>query len=65
MEFGCFVQLLDVGVDGLLQLTALRDDDYAMTRDGGQWHGQRSGRRFGARHAPARAWSPRSIRWKG
>ena len=46
VEFGCFVQLLDVGVDGLLHLTALRDDDYAMTRDGGQWQGRRSGRKF-------------------
>lgn len=47
VEFGCFVQLLDVGADGLLHLTALRDDDYAMTRDGGQWQGRRSGRKFG------------------
>jgi ribonuclease R len=47
VEFGCFVQLLGVGADGLLHLTALRDDDYAMTRDGGQWQGRRSGRKFG------------------
>ena len=47
VEFGCFVQLLGIGVDGLLHLTALRDDDYAMTRDGGQWQGRRSGRKFG------------------
>ena len=46
-EFGCFVQLLDVGVDGLLHLTAMSDDDYQMSRDGGQWIGRRSGRRFG------------------
>jgi ribonuclease R len=46
-EFGCFVQLLDVGVDGLLHLTALSDDDYQMSRDGGVWIGRRSGRRFG------------------
>jgi ribonuclease R len=46
VEFGCFVQLLGVGADGLLHLTALRDDDYAMTRDGGQWQGRRSGRKF-------------------
>jgi len=46
-EFGCFVQLLDVGVDGLLHLTALSDDDYHMSRDGGVWIGKRSGRRFG------------------
>ena len=46
VEFGCFVQLLGVGADGLLHLTALRDDDYAMTRDGGQWQGRRTGRKF-------------------
>ncbi len=45
-EFGCFVQLLDVGVDGLLPLAALRDDEYTMGRDGGQWIGARSGRRL-------------------
>lgn len=45
-EFGCFVQLLDIGVDGLLHLTALKDDDYQMSRDGGQWVGRRTGRRF-------------------
>ncbi|HZT56822.1 MAG TPA: VacB/RNase II family 3'-5' exoribonuclease, partial [Burkholderiaceae bacterium] len=44
VEFGCFIQLLGVGVDGLLHLSALRDDDYVMTRDGGQWRGRRSGR---------------------
>ena len=46
VEFGCFVQLLSVGVDGLLHMSALDDDQYAMTRDGGQWQGRRSGRRF-------------------
>ena len=45
-EFGCFVQLLALGVDGLLSLAALRDDDYVMARDGGQWIGQRSKRRL-------------------
>ena len=47
VEFGCFVRLLSVDVDGLLHLSALSDDDYAMTRDGGQWQGRRSGRKFG------------------
>ncbi len=47
VEFGCFVQLLGVGVDGLLHLSALDDDQYLMTRDGGQWQGKRSGRKFG------------------
>jgi len=45
-EFGCFVQLLALGVDGLLALASLRDDDYQMARDGGQWLGQRSKRRL-------------------
>jgi len=45
-EFGCFVQLLALGVDGLLALAALRDDNYQMARDGGQWLGQRSKRRL-------------------
>jgi len=45
-EFGCFVQLLVMGVDGLLALSSLRDDDYQMARDGGQWLGQRSKRRL-------------------
>jgi ribonuclease R len=45
-EFGCFVQLLSMGVDGLLALSSLRDDDYQMARDGGQWLGQRSKRRL-------------------
>jgi ribonuclease R len=45
-EFGCFVQLLALGVDGLLSLSSLRDDDYVMARDGGQWIGQRSKRRL-------------------
>jgi ribonuclease R len=46
-EFGCFVQILEASVDGLLHLTALSDDDYQMSRDGGVWIGKRSGRRFG------------------
>lgn len=46
MEFGCFVQLLALGVDGLLSLAALRDDNYQMARDGGQWLGERTGRRL-------------------
>ncbi len=46
MEFGCFVQLLDVGADGLLSLAALRDDVYQMARGGGEWIGTHSGRRL-------------------
>jgi ribonuclease R len=46
MEFGCFIQLLEVGVDGLLPLAALYGDDYQMAPEGGQWIGARSGRRL-------------------
>src|SRR6202140_1560936 len=45
VEFGCFVQLLALGVDGLLPLASLRDDNYQMARDGGQWIGEHSNRR--------------------
>jgi ribonuclease R len=46
MEFGCFVQLLGLGVDGLLPLASLRDDDYQMARDGTHWIGKHSKRRL-------------------
>ncbi len=44
VEFGCFVQLLDLSVDGLLHLDNLRDDDYLMEEHGHAWRGSRSGR---------------------
>jgi DNA-directed RNA polymerase subunit E'/Rpb7 len=40
------VQLLALGVDGLLPLATLRDDDYEMARDGAQWIGKHSKRRL-------------------
>jgi len=46
VEFGCFVQILDVAVDGLLHIDALRDDQYVMEEDGHAWRGQRTGRRL-------------------
>jgi ribonuclease R len=46
VEFGCFVQILDVSVDGLLHTDALRDDDYIMEDDGLAWTGRRNGRRL-------------------
>jgi ribonuclease R len=46
MEFGCFVQLLGMGVDGLLHLASLRGDDFQMARDGSQWIGKHSKRRL-------------------
>jgi ribonuclease R len=46
VEFGCFVQILDVAVDGLLHLENLRDDEYMMEPDGHAWVGRRKGRRL-------------------
>jgi ribonuclease R len=47
VEFGCFVQLLEPRIDGLLHLASLAGDDFTMTRDGAQWQGKRTGRRLG------------------
>jgi len=46
VEFGCFVQILEVAVDGLLHINNLRDDLYVMEEDGHAWRGRRSGRRL-------------------
>ena len=46
VEFGCFVQILDVAVDGLLHINNLRDDLYVMEEDGHAWRGQHTGRRL-------------------
>ncbi len=46
VEFGCFVQIIDVGVDGLLHLDNLRDDEYQMEDGGHAWRGRRTGRRL-------------------
>jgi ribonuclease R len=46
VEFGCFVQILDVATDGLLHIDSLRDDEYIMEEDGHSWTGQRTGRRL-------------------
>jgi ribonuclease R len=46
VEFGCFVQILDVAVDGLLHIDSLRDDQYVMEPDGHAWRGRRNGRRL-------------------
>ena len=48
VEFGCFVQILDVGIDGLLHVDNLRDDDYVMTDDGHGWSGRNNKRRLRA-----------------
>ena len=46
VEFGCFVQILDVAVDGLMHIDRLRDDEYVMEDHGHAWRGRRSGRRL-------------------
>jgi ribonuclease R len=46
VEFGCFVQILEVTVDGLLHIDNLRDDDYVMDEGGHAWVGRRHGRRL-------------------
>ena len=46
VEFGCFVQILEVTVDGLLHVNNLRDDEYVMDESGHAWIGRRRGRRL-------------------
>jgi ribonuclease R len=46
VEFGCFVQILEVAVDGLLRIESLRDDLYEMEEHGHGWRGRRTGRRL-------------------
>jgi ribonuclease R len=48
VEFGCFVQILEVAIDGLLHLDRLADDLYEMEPDGHGWRGRRTGRRLRA-----------------
>ncbi len=47
VEFGAFVQLTSVGVDGLLHIDNLRDDEYVMEPGGRAWVGRSSKRRLG------------------
>ncbi|HEV8442394.1 MAG TPA: RNB domain-containing ribonuclease, partial [Steroidobacteraceae bacterium] len=47
VEFGAFVQLTAVGVDGLLHIDNLRDDEYQMEPGGRGWVGRASKRRLG------------------
>jgi ribonuclease R len=47
VEFGAFVQLTAIGVDGLLHLDNLRDDDYVMEHGGRAWVGRNLKRRLG------------------
>ncbi|MGH7328321.1 MAG: ribonuclease R, partial [Polyangiaceae bacterium] len=46
VEFGCFVQILAVSVDGLLHVDSLGDDEYVMDESGHAWIGRRRGRRL-------------------
>ena len=46
VDFGCFVQILDVGVDGLLHIDNLRDDQYEMHEGGHAWVGRRTKRQL-------------------
>jgi ribonuclease R len=47
VEFGAFVQLTSVGIDGLLHIDNLRDDEYHMEHGGRAWVGRESKRRLG------------------
>ncbi len=46
VEFGCFVQLTAVGVDGLLHIDNLRDDEFVMEEGGRAWRGTVTKRRL-------------------
>jgi ribonuclease R len=46
VEFGAFVQLTAIGVDGLLHIDNLRDDEYVMEPGGRAWVGRTSKRRL-------------------
>jgi ribonuclease R len=46
VEFGCFVQIVELAVDGLLHLEALKDDEYVMEDGGHAWVGKRTRRRL-------------------
>lgn len=47
VEYGCFVQLRGIGVDGLLRLDALADDEYVMEPNGQAWFAARRKLRLG------------------
>jgi ribonuclease R len=46
VESGCFVQLLAIGVDGLVRIESLLDDEYVMEESGHAWVGRRRKRRL-------------------
>ena len=47
VEFGAFVQLTAIGVDGLLHIDNLRDDEYVQEHGGRAWVGRNTKRRLG------------------
>lgn len=47
VEFGCFVQILEVAADGLLHTAALSDDLYELDAGGHAWVGKKTKRRLG------------------
>jgi len=47
VEFGCFVQILEVAADGLLHMATLTDDVYELDAGGHAWVGRKSKRRLG------------------
>ena len=62
VEFGCFVQILEVMVDGLLHLDNLRDDEYVMEESGHAWVGRLRGRRLrGGGHVRVRVTAVNAI----
>ena len=47
VEYGCFVQLRGIGIDGLLRLEALDDDEYTMEANGQAWFAKRHKQKIG------------------
>jgi ribonuclease R len=47
VEYGCFVQLRGIGIDGLLRLDSLDDDEYVMESNGQAWFAKRRKQRLG------------------
>ena len=47
VEYGCFVQLRGIGIDGLLRLDSLDDDEYMMESNGQAWFAKRRKQRLG------------------
>lgn len=47
VEYGCFVQLRGIAIDGLLRFDALQDDDYVMEANGQAWFAKGRNLRLG------------------